>query len=509
MDERENENLDIPEELYAPMGNVTFEKPESKKNTEPEILSYKNVKLEYAEKPFNKKKFITTIVTLILIIVTVLISYFYITNKKIILKRAFESIADRMETTWLEVKNNPLTHFSEDKPFKTSLLVSFDTTYDENNVATQEKNMLDTLSNIKLSEVLQIDHNNQQLTHNFKSKYLGNNILFIRGNGTKKTVNYKILEVVGKYIEFPVEGMEFVYRDIETEQKLLSEICNNFIKLFMHIPEKDLSQTKTQLKIGDNNYNIKKTSLTLNKNDIKTLLNKSVKESNYEIRDSIIEYLALSEDKYQQYLKTIENELENLNNLKIEIFSKGIKNQILGIKITIKSDKNYILTYLEDVNNLILAFGIDEQNILTLGAEKTNNEIKSININTKNSTTEIDKYREKGNIAYQYNIENPNKETIKGNLIFQTEENKFSKTGNIRISIIKTEEDGEEIYNIQTSLNYSVETLEKIELYDDTEKIQYNSISAANKKEIKKKLETSKYFALVRENIEAYMNYKK
>lgn len=508
MDEKELENLDIPEELYAPMGNVTFEKPKQKKEVEPEILSYQNVKLEYSEKPFDRKRFIKRVVTLIVFILIILLGCLYITNKKIVLKKAVSQTTSKLETIVVELKNNKLTHFSEEDPFKTGLLVSFDTKYDKNNVTAEEKKFFDTLNDINLLEDVQLDYPNKQFTHAFKANYANNSIIDIRGNGSENTINYKILEIIGKYIEYPLESIDFFYRDSETDNKLLNKLGKSFAKpIFSDIKERDLVRSKTKIQIGNNQYNVKNISLTLNEEEIKEIFNKICKNSKKEIS----EYFDLKEEEYKKYVAEFEKTINEMNikSIRFDVYSKGLENKILGIKFSVVLDKTYTFTYLEDGENLSLLIENNENTLLAL--EKTNitENNADIKLNLFNTNIDIKQSVKNGNLSYEYTSNTKNNEYLTGNLILHDEETKRSKDGYIRFLIKKTDKNQKEIFNIQTVLNYNVETLEKIELYDDTNKIKIEELDNNTKNEIKKKLEKAKYFSLVKRNIDAYINSKK
>ena len=72
---------DVPEELYAPLGDVSFQKP--KKEVIPEYVSYKDVDLAYSKKPFNTKKFFRIVLVLLILSLFVIAGIFYVKNKKI------------------------------------------------------------------------------------------------------------------------------------------------------------------------------------------------------------------------------------------------------------------------------------------------------------------------------------------------------------------------------------------------------------------------------------------
>ena len=323
----DNEKIEeVPSELYAPMGDVTFENPNEKKEEEPEILSYKDVKLEYAKKPFNTKKFITTIVSLIVITMFILALYLYQINNKNILRLGASNIVGKIENSIYGIKNSKFLSFNTKKPFRTSFILSFDTLYDETKLEDKEISFLKTINDVKVSETLDFDYANQQFTHNFKSTYLGGNILEVYGNGYDDGITYKVRDVLGKYIFYPIDNLKRFYIDSDKDKKELDEIIKIVAKtVYANIEESDLKRENIKLKIGENNIKVKDISLTLDNTYIRNILDNTIKS--LKTNDTFIE-------KTMSYTNLTSTRLKEI----LEVYQEKVKT-------TIFTDENIILLF--------------------------------------------------------------------------------------------------------------------------------------------------------------------
>jgi hypothetical protein len=491
MNEKEMEEK-VPDELYAPLGDVTFEKP--KKQEEPEILSYKNVKLEYSEKPFNTKKMIITMVSIVILFVILVASYAYLTNKKNILYKGISYTSSSIGTTFSTLKNNSLTHFSTKTPFKTSILVSFNSSYDKTLITKEEKDLLDTLKSVNLSETLQIDYSKKQFTHLFKSNYTNGNILTVRANGNENTISYTISEVLGKYIEQPLDTLELFYRDTQTEQTLLNNASKRLGKgLITNIKKNDIKQQKTTITIGDKNYKVKELSLVLNKEMIQNILNEET------FKNNILDYTYLDEKTYLQYI----NDLENIE---FSVYAKGITNTILGFKITFKQEDTITLTYLKHKNSIKISCEKNNATIFSLEKIKDKNQEK-IKISYKDFLLNIESSNQTTDTVYNYQLTNQQNISYTGTITKSEEVYKNAIDGNVHITM-KNIQDETEISNLTITINYNVKEIDEIELYDVFEKVTYDSLPSDITKEIKNKVLNSTNFKLVKEKIDNYLSKK-
>ncbi len=503
------ENLDIPDELYAPMGNVTFEKPK-KEEPEPEILSYKNVKLEYSKKPFNTKKFVTTIVTLIVIIMALIAGYTYVKSKKNVLRKGIVEVSSDIENAFYEVRNNEFTNFTTTSPFRTSFLLSFDATYDTKKISKQEKELLDVLKNVNVSKTLEMDYENKEFSHAFRSTYLGGNILNVRGNASDNKITYKIMEVVGKYIEQPIENLDMLYNNTEDEEKIVKNLRNQLVKtIFQNIKESDLKEEKTTIELDNNEIEVKDVYLIMEKQYITSLFKNTIEtlKKNTSLKKNFESYFKDTKKTYEEYLDSLYSSIEkvNLKSSTLHIYAKGLTNEIVGISLDINNENT--LSYLNYKNKLEFTVKEKEETVLSIHKDKTNNE--KVSISHKDMQMVIEKFNQEDSILYEFKITSNEKEYYAGTVSIIDNTVKTSKDGNVRLILKKNNEKNEELFNFYITLNYNVQTIQRINTFDDQETILYTSLTQSDKKEIKKRIENTEYFKLLKTKIDAYINSKK
>lgn len=504
---------EVPSELYAPMGNVTFENPNEKKEEDVEILSYKDVKLEYAKKPFNTKKFITTIVSLIVITMFILAFYLYEKNNKNILRLGTSNIIGKVENSVYGIKNSKFLSFNTKKPFRTSFILSFDTLYDETKLKEEEISFLKTINDVKVSETLDFDYANQQFTHNFKSTYLGGNILEVYGNGYDDGITYKVKDILGKYIFYPIDNLKRFYMDSDKDKKELDEIIQIVFKtVYSNIKESDLKRENIKLKIGENNIKVKDISLTMNNQYIQNILNNTINSlrTNNTFIEKTMSYTNLTSTRLQEILEAYQEEIKATNftdeNIVLHIYAKGITNKIVGYKLTFKNSE---LEYLEYKNIPIIKLYENQKLAFSYEKKMVEKDEYEYNIIYFDNKLKVHRIQKDDSILYEYTLTTDKNVSYTGNLSITDEESKQVKDGYVKLSITKLNQDQEELESVYITLNYSIKTMEKMNLYEDENRVEEKTLTEEDKKEIKKRIENTEYFDLVKKEIESYKNFLK
>jgi len=385
---------EIPEELYAPMGNVTFKKPDNinqkeeevnnledtsttkENNVEPEVLSYNDVELEYAEKPFDVKKLIISIVVSIVIILFSVAFFLYQRSNKNILRIGINNFTNTVEDSIYSIKKSPYLSFDLNKPFRTSILLSFDATYDETKLKREEIEFYKAINDITVAETLDMDYKNKQLSHSTKSTYLGGDIINIFGNANDKGITYKIKNVIGKYISYPINNFKRFYIDPNVDKKEFDEIKTIALKtLFLNIEEKDLKREKVKVKIGKNNIKVKDVSLNINNEYIIKVLTETINDLKEDeaFIEKTMNYTNLASTRLKELMDDLKEEIKKTKFVEedavLHIYSKGITNKIIGYKLSINKEKDSI-EYLNYKNDLALKTKKDNKDYFSYEEDK-------------------------------------------------------------------------------------------------------------------------------------------
>lgn len=523
MDEKEKNIEGVPEELYAPLGNVTFQKPQEtkeesveaqpevkKEEVEPEILSYKDVKLEYAEKPINTAKIIKTIVILVVVALFLVAGYLFEKNNKNVLRKGLTSLASDIEDIFYDVRESSFFSFQRNKPFRTSFLLSFDTTYDETKISEEEKDLLKFLNDVTVSQTLDIDHANQTFTHNFKSTYLGGNILEVYGNGTSKQVTFKIEDVLGKYIAYPISNLKRIYVDSETDQKEWNELKSIVVKtLFANIEEKDLTREKKKIKIADQTITVYDVALKMDSAYLQKLLKKTVQElkTNESFIEKTMNYTNLTQTRLKELLDIFILSIEDTkiidDSITFHTLIKGLAHKVIGYELEINN--NLTVTYYHS-GKLTEGKIIDnQQQVFFYQSDLSDTEEYKYQVKYQDNLLTISRFIKKDTTLYDYKLTNSSSNYYTGSFVIMDEETSSSKDGNIRLTIQKFDKNHNEVADLYTTLNYSVKKTETIKSYEDEEAVAFSSLSEADKKEIARRVENTEYFKLLKEKISAYL----
>jgi len=526
---------DIPEELYAPLGNLTFKKPNTTEDTtieqtsnsiddtkpplekeevEPEILSYKDVKIEYAKKPFNTKKLIISIVTIIVIALFSIALYLYQINNKNILRLGVNNIANTVEKTVYSIKDSDFLAFNLDKPFRSSILLSLDTIYDSSKLTEEEYNFLKMMNDIAASITLDMDYTKKEFTYDIKTTYLNGNIFEVYGNANKDGITYKIKDVIGKYISYPIDNFKRFYIAADDDKKDLDKVKSIVLKtLFLNIKEEDLKREKVSIKIGNKNIKVKDVSLVIDNKYLKELLSKTMDDllNNEEFINETMSYTNLTSTRLKELMHDLK---ENVNKtiilespITFHIYSKGITNKIIGYKLTFKNDKQYDIEYL--YYNNILSLNINENNdeYLRFNMDTSDDKKYNYSLNFLDYDFKMDRIVQKDNILYEYSLNQKNQEQYTGTVITTDETSKNAKDGTAKLTITKIDSNKEKLFDLYATINYNVKTLSEINLYDDEGAVEYKTLTIEDRKEIKRRIEKVEYFDLLKTRIKSL--YKK
>lgn len=515
---------EIPEELYAPLGNLTFKKPtnESKneqndnsKEIEPEVLSYNDVKLEYAEKPFDTKKLIIRIFVFIVILLFLLALFLYQKNNKNILRIGINNLSNSIENSIYGIKKSAFLSFNLNKPFRTSVLLSFDATYDETKLKKEQIEFYKILNDISMSETLDIDYKNKQFTHSTEASYIGGNIINIYGNATDKGITYKIKDVIGKYIYYPIDNFKRIYIDSNSDKKDFDEIKSIVLKtLFLNIEEEDMYRKKEKIKLGNHNIKVKDVSLSMTNEYIIEILTKTVDDlkNNDEFVDKTMNYTNLASTRLKELMDELKKEIKETKFVKetitLHIYSKGITNKIIGYKVSANNEKDTI-EYLEYKNDLLLSVRKDNKDYFSYKQDKNNSKKYYYTIKYLDNILTMNRIEEEENILFEYSINEEKTKKYSGTIIVIDSTSKNKKSGSIKLALTELDNNNEKVVNLSGTLNYDVKLLEKISLYDDENMVEYDTLTEDDKKEIKRRIENLENFKFVKEKYEAFLNLSK
>lgn len=444
------------------------------KDAEPEILSYKNVKLDYSEKPKDSRKKVEIILLLVIIGIFVSALVLYEKNNKNILRKGISEIVSKIEEPFFSVKGSDILQYSIKKEFKTSIITSFQTTFEKDLIDENELKFLQNIKDVTIATTLDFNYPNKKAMYLFKSTNDGSNILEVNGNITDSNITYKIKNVLGKYISVPLDGLEHLFISKQEDQKNFNEIKNIVLKhLYSEIKEKDLERKSTVLKefntkVIDVEYNINDSKL---KEIISNTIDDLLKDDKFIEKTSI--YTDLTKTRLKEKLTDLK--LYLLNNSILEkditfnIYVKGFQHKFVGFKFEIGDLSVY---YIADNKNTILKISNEDGEIITYNSEKQNNDEYEIKIKYKDNLITANKIVKNTSILYDYEAKF-NNNNYEGSIVL-SEEEKSSKDGNIRILLSKLNKEKENIWNISSTISYNVKNSSGMTLYEDEEAVEIN-----------------------------------
>lgn len=463
-----------------------------------EVLSYKDVKLEYAEKPFNYKKLFSIIFTVIIIAILSLAFILYEKNNKNVFRHGLTSLGNDIENSILDIKGSDFISYSENNPFKTTLLLSFNTTFDETKLNDNEIEFLKMLHEMALSFSLDMDYQNKALTHDFKITYAGNNMFEIFGNGKSSNITYKIKNVLKKYINLNINGFENIFKNKEKNKKEIDEIKKIIFKeIYNEINEKDFKRNKTTLTLNNKKLDVKDVVLSYDDKKIKELLINVIDnlKNNEDFIKKTSSFTSLAQTRLKEYIDILKQNIENINfnNIDLHIYSKGIFNKVYGYKL---DSDNFEILYLKN-NDKKIELKINENKYI-FEIQKNKENDKYI-LNGPNINLEAIKTVNKDDTVIEYKINN-----YEGNIVITKEIEANGINGNNKITLTKKELD-EELSNIYMTINYSIKKENKITLYDDSDNIKNENLTLNDKKTMIEKINNSTYFKLAKQKISNYL----
>lgn len=489
---QEEQSEEIPEELYAPLGDVSFQKP--KKEIIPEYVSYKDVDLEYSKKPFNAKKLVYRIVTLLIIALFVVASVLYVKNKKNVYRSWLNGETKNITAKLSTVLENKFIHLSKSSPFVTSFLVNFETDYDTTLITKEEKELLDTVKNIHMSYTLGMDLKNKELTHALKSTYSNEDLLTIYGNGNQDVFSLLIREVTGRYMEVPNHA-SFLLQDTKTTKKDIETFRKYMVQFLLNeIAEDELNEEKKELELDGKIGNVRDISLHLTQNRIQNILIKwsDTFKNNKLFKEKITSYFNISETDVHNYLEKIKN--MPVQEIEIHVYAKGLINKVVGYDIKVETSSIYEFSNRK---------GKRKQYKLVKNGETIFDIVKKEeNITGKIGSNSVEFTKTDEN-AYTYSIQR-DEEYYKGTIVKKDTELKLSKQGNIDFLVHHLDKEEREISHSKLSFTYNTKTVDFLSKYDDNQHISYKDLKEEEKIEVKKRIKQKKTVRQVLDNVKKY-----
>lgn len=442
------------------------------KDAEPEILSYKDVRLDFSEKPKNTKKVVEVILLLIVISLFALASILYEKNNKNVLRKGISSIFNIVEDPLFELKGNELFQYSVKKDFKTSIITSFQTTFDKKLIEEDELKFLQEIKDVTISSTLDFSFPSKKAAYSIKSTTDGSNIFEINGNITDKDITYKIKNVIGKYILVSQDGLGHIFISKEEDKRDFDVIKNIvFKKIYKNIKETDLKRNKTVL--TEINTKVTDVSYTITNAYLKALISNTITDLVND--DTFIEktsdYTNLTRTRLKEKLLELKENISKEDILKdditLNIYVKGLKHKFVGFKLSTQNDSIY---YISTKNKKVVKISSNNEEIINYNDEKKSSTESTINIKYKGININIDKLIKNTSILYDYKIKSTN--TYEGSLVL-TKEEKTSTDGNIRFIISKIKDD-ENVWNLSSSISYNVKSSNGITPFEDEDAVKIN-----------------------------------
>lgn len=481
-----------------------------KKQVEPEILSYKNVKLDYAKKPINVGKIIKIFCCLIVFILVAFATYLYQKNNKIVLKKGLTTLISQVEDEIYTVRNHELFTFQKNKPFRDSLMLNFDTSYDEHLIAKEEQEFLDMLTDVSASMTFGLDYKNKQFSYDVKSTYLGENIFEIYGNGNDSSITYKIKDVLGKFIRVPVSNLERIYVDTKTDKKDVDKIKEEIIKtLFLNIKEDGLKREKTKITLNGKEYKVQDVSLSMNNKYLQTLFKKTIEDlkQSESFIQNVMHYTDLTETRLKELLEEeiqiIEDTTFTDDTITLHIYMQGFMHKIVGCSVAGSLEETYSIRYyfLNGESKIQMIRG--EKEVFYYDKKEVSKEKTNYTVRMKEILSTIIRYQKDNRVTYDYKIEGNKDYYFMGSLTLANLENKANKDGTIRLSIQKFNHSNSKISDIYATINYNIKQIESLNLHDDSEAILNSALTEDDKKEMKRRVETTEHFASLKAKLNA------
>ena len=483
---------DVPEELYAPLGDVSFQKP--KKEVIPEYVSYKDVDLAYSKKPFNTKKFFRIVLVLLILSLFVIAGIFYVKNKKNVYRNWLNGETKSITTKINAFMENKLIHLSNSTPFQTSALVNFDAGYDTTLVSKEEKELLDTLNHIRMSYALGMDIKNKELTHTLKSTYHNENLLTIYGNGNQNVFSLLVRGVTGKYLEIPNHISFLLDGNDKTRKKDLETFRKYIVRFLLNeIEEEDLEETEKTLTINGKDELVRDIFLHLSQKRIQSVLVKigDALEKNKIFKEKIAHYFNVSEHELASYLQKIKDVM--VQDIKIHVYAKKIVNKVVGYEVTVQKEATYTFEKVGEEK-----YKLTKNGQVLLDLEKNGDNYK---VKINNYLIEINK---KDVSTYVYSIQKE-EELYTGTIHIKDTELKLSKQGNIDLTINHLAQNQEEISHLKCSFTYNTKTVNALSKYDDTQKMAYQDLKEEEREEIKRRVRETSTVKQVLDDLKKYI----
>lgn len=486
---------DVPEELYAPLGDVSFKK--TKKEVTPEYVSYKNVDLAYSKKPFNTKRFFRILLFFLIVFFFVGAGILYVKNKKNVYRKWLNEETKKSVNQFNEFLENKLFHLSTSTPFLTSILVNFEAEYDTTLVNKEEKNMFDTLNHIHMSYALGMDIKNKELSHTLKSTYNNENLLTIYGNGNQDVITLLVRNVTGKYLEIPNHASFLLHGNDKARKKDIETFRKYFVRFLLgEIQEEDLIETEKILLVNGKEEKVRDISLHIPQAKIKEILKKAVDTfgENKIFKEKIAYYFHIDEEKIEIYLQKIKE--SSLEDIEIHVYAKKFVNKIVGYEIKLQQEATYVFQKMNESK-----YKLTKNEKVLFDLEKKENRLKGeifsyfVEINKKNN-------------QYDYSIQK-NDELYKGTIQGKDTELKLSKQGNVIFTLQHLDKMQQEISNLKCSFIYNTKTVNQLSKYEDTQKMSYQDLSVEELEEIKRRIKDTSTVKQVLNRFKEYIKKKR
>lgn len=474
--EQEEKTEVIPEELYAPLGDTTFKK--TKKEVVPEYVSYKDVELRFAKKPFNGKKVFSFLAVFLILAFFCTAVFLYVKNKKQVYRQWLHKETKNYATVLFTTLDSKFLRLSEGNPFMTSILLDFKTSYDASIVTKEEKDFLDVLENTNASYTLGMDLKNKTFTHLLKTSYKGDNLFSVYGNGNESILSFLIREVTGKFLTLP-NYFSFLLKNQKEEKKDIEQLRKWVVAtLLSKVAEKDFTEEKVSLMIDGKEEKVRKVTLSLEKEKGKEILLKLCNQflESKKGKEKLASYFALTEEQIEEYIHSIKN-LDTVP-IRIHLYAKEITNKVRKVEMEVQMKDTYFFEKQEGKREK-WTLRKNEETLLDITRENT--KIQGVILG---NTVQLVK---EGNSTYHYTLD-ANTDIYSGTIKINDTDLKLSKKGTLHFTMQHQNDQGEEISTIDLSMVYNTNTVDTLSLYQDENSLSYATLEKKVKEEMKEKI---------------------
>ena len=476
MPSEDSQNLpveEIPDELFAPIGNQTFQRPTEKEekefihpidqpvNLDDEKMSLEEEaravrKYELGERGYNPKLKKHIIIVSILFFICVIGLYYFYNSPKVVFSRGVTKCYKKVNESVFDISSSSPFTMTQKNIITNEIGISFQSTIERGYNNKSIKDALEALKNFSIKGKIQTSRKDKKIVGNVNIKSGIYKALDLSFAGEKDNVIAQVSNTSLNPFSISWKGYSSLFNEQEETSIQFKDVTEKIKKQFQSfIKNKKIASGKERISIYDKKVDLKKLTIMLTKEEINQFMN--ILLSDQSLFESLEKITGFSKSTLKSKIQNYFNQIDVTNGVNISIYVHGFWNEAIGWELQTLKDHSGLFQIIEDQSSQKILWQNSKQIIFDYESNKNKGKVEIQGFEFLFEKIKISTSKK----SYKYSLYKDKKELFHGNINFTKNDTKSKKDGLITFDMSLKEEDIP-VVNARMDISYSTYIEERI-----------------------------------------------